>query len=169
MGKARVGAKAPQITLDAGALIAIDRGDRRMLALLDQVLTQGGRFQVPAGALGQAWRDGRRQAKLARFARGTEVEIVPLDDDLSRAWVKAVGIPPPLRNDVIDASIVLKLRISRAKASIVTEKLPRTSARLDPKKRRPRENLEGGRVTQRPSSATEKVINRTRCGTSLRS
>ena len=69
MGKARAFAKPPQVTLDAGALIAIDRGDRRMIALLDQVVAQGGRFHVPAGVLGQVFRDGRRQATLSRFIR----------------------------------------------------------------------------------------------------
>ena len=132
MGKARIGTKTPQVTLDAGALIAIDRGDRRMLALIDQVLAQGGRFQVPAGALGQAWRDGRRQAKLARFTRGTEVEVVPLDDDLSRACgelLAAAGTAAGT-SDVVDASIVLVAR--NREASIITSDI-KDLARLDPK------------------------------------
>ncbi|HEY5373537.1 MAG TPA: hypothetical protein VIK01_07605 [Polyangiaceae bacterium] len=128
MGKARVGAKAPQITLDAGALIAIDRGDRRMLSLLDQALAQGGRFQVPAGALGQAWRDGRRQATLARFTRSTEVLVIPLDDDLSRACGELLAATGT--SDVIDASVVL-VALSR-QASIITSDV-KDLARLDPK------------------------------------
>ena len=128
MGKARVGAKAPQITLDAGALVAIDRGDRRMLSLLDQALVQGGRFQVPAGALGQAWRDGRRQATLARFTRSTEVLVIPLDDDLSRACGELLAATGT--SDVIDASVVL-VALSR-QASIITSDA-RDLARLDPK------------------------------------
>jgi hypothetical protein len=128
VGKARVGAKAPQVTLDAGALIAIDRGDRRMLALMDQVLNQGGRFQVPAGALGQAWRDGRRQAILARFTRGSEVEVVPLDDDTSRACGELLAATGT--SDVIDASVVLVARSRQA--SIVTSD-SKDLARLDPK------------------------------------
>jgi len=74
MGKARARTKSAQVTLDAGALIAIDRGERRMIALIEQVLAQGGRFHVPAGVLGQVWRDGRSQAILARFVRGAEVK-----------------------------------------------------------------------------------------------
>jgi len=128
VGKARVGAKAPQITLDAGALIAIDRGDRRMLSLLDQALAQGGRFQVPAGALGQAWRDGRRQATLARFTRSTEVLVIPLDDDLSRACGELLAATGT--SDVIDASVVL-VALSR-QASIITSDV-KDLARLDPK------------------------------------
>jgi hypothetical protein len=128
MGKARIGTKTPQVTLDAGALIAIDRGDRRMLALIDEVLAQGGRFQVPAGALGQAWRDGRRQAKLARFTRGTEVEVIPLDDDLSRACGELLAATGT--SDVVDASIVLVAR--NREASIITSDI-KDLARLDPK------------------------------------
>ena len=39
MGKTRARATAG-ITLDTGALIALDRGDRRMIALLDLALAQ---------------------------------------------------------------------------------------------------------------------------------
>ncbi|HEY3668863.1 MAG TPA: PIN domain-containing protein [Polyangiaceae bacterium] len=128
MGKARAFASSPQVTLDAGALIALDRGDRRMIALVDQVLARGGRFQVPAGALGQAWRHGRRQATLARFTRGTEVEVIPLDDGLSRACGELLAATRT--SDVIDASIVIVAR-SR-EASIVTSDIE-DLARLDPK------------------------------------
>jgi hypothetical protein len=99
-----------------------------MLALIDEVLAQGGRFQVPAGALGQAWRDGRRQAKLARFTRGTEVEVIPLDDDLSRACGELLAATGT--SDVVDASIVLVAR--NREASIITSDI-KDLARLDPK------------------------------------
>ncbi len=128
MGKARAGAKPPQVTLDAGALIAIDRADRRMLALLDQVVAQGGHFRVPAGALGQAWRDGRSEAILARFVRGTEVEVVALDDNLSRACGELLASTNT--SDVIDASVVLVAR--RTRDSIFTTDIE-DLARLDPK------------------------------------
>ncbi|HEY1537348.1 MAG TPA: hypothetical protein VGF76_25180 [Polyangiaceae bacterium] len=99
-----------------------------MLALIDEVLAQGGRFQVSAGALGQAWRDGRRQANLARFTRGTEVEVIPLDDNLSRACGELLAATGT--SDVVDASVVLVAR-SR-EASIITSDI-KDLARLDPK------------------------------------
>ena len=109
MGKARIGTKTPQVTLDASALIAIDRGDRRMLALLDQVLARGGRFQVPAGAL---WSSVARRLAPSDTGtlstRGTEVDVVPLDDDLSRACGEVLAATGT--SDVIDASIVLVAR-----------------------------------------------------------
>jgi len=107
MGKARARAKA-QVTLDAGALIAIDRGDRRMIALVEEVLDSGGRFQVPVGALSQAWRNGQTQAKLARFVRGAEVQMVPLDEALARACGELLAATGT--SDVIDASVVIVAR-----------------------------------------------------------
>jgi len=128
MGKARAGTKPPQVTLDAGALIAIDRGDRRMLAVLDQIVAEGGCFHVPAGVLGQAWRDGRRQAILARFVRGLEVKVVALDDNLSRACGELLASTNT--SDVIDASVVIVAR--RTRDPIFTTDLE-DLARLDPK------------------------------------
>jgi len=42
-------------------LIAFERADPRMPALLREVLRQGTRLIVPATVLGQVWRDGARQ------------------------------------------------------------------------------------------------------------
>lgn len=67
-----------------GALIALERGARRMIALLREVIARGGSFTVPAGALAQAWRDGRTQVALARFARSRSVEV-DLDEALAKA------------------------------------------------------------------------------------
>ncbi len=76
---------AAGIVLDAGALIALGQGDKRMIALLEWALAEGRTFRVPAGVVGQAWRDGRVQVTLARFLRSLEVEIVPLDELLARS------------------------------------------------------------------------------------
>ena len=67
MGRARARTAKAGITLDTGALIALDRGDKRMIALLRQALAQGCAFRVPSGVLGQAWRDARVQVTLGRF------------------------------------------------------------------------------------------------------
>ena len=79
MGRTRT-RTATGIVLDTGALIALERGDKRMIALLDRALTQSRAFRVPAGVVGQAWRNGRVQVTLALFLRREEVEIVPLDE-----------------------------------------------------------------------------------------
>lgn len=127
MGRARVGAAKAGITLDAGALIALDRGDKRMIALLRQALEQGCTFRVPAGVLGQAWRDGRVQVTLARFLRSEEVEIIPLDEQLARACGELCDAVNT--SDIIDASVAIVARVRRD--SIITSD-PHDLRRLDP-------------------------------------
>jgi len=127
MGRTRTPTPAA-IVLDAGALIALDRGDKRMIAPLQRALTQRRAFRVPAGVLGQAWRDGRRQVTLARFLRSEEVEIVPVDENLARSCgelCEAANVA-----DVIDASVVIVARERRA--PIVTSD-PNDLRRLDPR------------------------------------
>lgn len=108
MGKTRARLATPGITLDSGALIALDRGDKRMIALLAQALAQRRTFRIPAGVVGQAWRDGRTQVALARFLLTDEVEIVPLDEQLSRSCGELCGATST--SDVIDASVVIVAR-----------------------------------------------------------
>lgn len=128
MGAART-RKTPLsgLTLDAGALIALDRGDRRMVALIREALAQGRSFRVPAGVVAQAWRDGRRQVVLSRFLRGAEVGIVPLDDRMSRAAGELCGISGTA--DVIDASVVL---VARERRDVIVTADPSDLRRLDP-------------------------------------
>ncbi|MDX1981255.1 MAG: hypothetical protein SFV51_13370 [Bryobacteraceae bacterium] len=79
-----------------------------MIALLQRALAQGRTFRVPAGVMGQAWRDGRRQVTLARFLRSVEVEIVALDEQLARACGELCGATNS--TDLIDASVVILAR-----------------------------------------------------------
>ena len=126
MGKARTGSTQSGVTLDAGALIALDNGDRKMIALLSEALAQRRTFRVPAGVVGQTWRDGRRQANLARFLRATEVEVVPLDYALGRACGELCGFAGT--NDVIDASVVI---IARERRDVIVTSDPDDIRRLD--------------------------------------
>jgi hypothetical protein len=54
------------ITFDAGGLIAVDRNDRRVIALLARAAERGMRITVPAGTLAQAIRNPARQVRLSR-------------------------------------------------------------------------------------------------------
>src|ERR1700749_2174823 len=126
MGRTRT-RTAPGIVLDAGALIALDRGDKRMIAFTDRALPQGRAFRVPAGVVGQAWRDGRVQVALARFLRSEEVEIVPLDEQLARSCGELCGATNT--SDIIDASVVILAR--KGPDPIVTSD-PHDLRRLDP-------------------------------------
>jgi hypothetical protein len=127
MGKARARTAKAGITLDAGALIALDRGDKRMIALLHQGLAQGCTFRVPSGVLAQAWRDGRVQVTLGRFLRSEEVEITPLDEQLARACGELCGAANT--SDVIDASVVI---VARGRRDPIVTSDPHDLRRLDP-------------------------------------
>jgi hypothetical protein len=71
-------------------------------------LKLGIRLAIPAGVVGRAWRDGRRQARLARLLRSELIEIEVLDDQRARAAGQLCGVTRT--NDVIDASVILCAR-----------------------------------------------------------
>ena len=96
------------LTLDSGALIAFERNDRPMVAIVARAVQQRIPLTVPAGVVGQVWRDGRRQARLARLLGSDIVEIEPLDDLRARAAGQLCGVKGT--RDVIDASVVLCAR-----------------------------------------------------------
>jgi hypothetical protein len=96
------------LTLDTGALIAFERGDRAVVAIVRRSLERGLRLAVPAGVVGQAWRDGRKQARLARLLGSDLVEIEILDDMRARSAGQLCGATHTA--DVIDASVVLCAR-----------------------------------------------------------
>lgn len=118
------------LTLDAGALIALDRGDPKIRALLRQVSANGGAVFVPAGALAQAWRDGRRQARVAAFLRSAGPVVIPLNERMARASGELCARAGT--SDIVDASVVLCARINRHR---VATSDPNDLARLDPQAR----------------------------------
>jgi len=126
MGATRASAKATGVTLDAGALIALERGDGRMIALLQQVRDQKGAFRIPAGVVGQVYRSKARQVVLERFFKSPEVRIRTLDDNEARLCGVLCGITGT--SDVIDASVVL---LARANGDTVVTSDPDDIHRLD--------------------------------------
>jgi PIN domain-containing protein len=115
------------LTLDAGALIAFERNDRRVVALVARALERRYSFAVPAGVVGQVWRDGRRQARLARLLGAPDVEIEVLDDRRAREAGQLCGLRGTI--DVIDASVVL---CARQRSHGVVTADPDDLRRLDP-------------------------------------
>jgi hypothetical protein len=92
------------VVLDAGALIAAERLDREVVALIKRERRAGRAPLTHGGVVGQVWRGGRgRQANLARLLPG--VEIVALDDALGRR--AGVLLASAHRTDVIDAAVAL--------------------------------------------------------------
>jgi len=55
-----------RIVLDAGALIALERGDRAMWAVLKLAALSSADVLVPSAALAQVWRGTASQAQLSR-------------------------------------------------------------------------------------------------------
>jgi len=72
------------LVLDSGALIALERADRRMWRRLKAATLGGDAILTHGGVVGQVWRGrGARQALLARALAG--IDVRPLDDALGRA------------------------------------------------------------------------------------
>jgi len=65
------------LVLDAGGLIAIDRLDRKVGAMLRIVQQENLPVRTSAAVVAQVWRNGARQANLARVLAG--VDSAPLD------------------------------------------------------------------------------------------
>ena len=104
------------VTLDAGALIALDRHDRLAIALISRARELGVRITIPATALAQAIRNPARQARLSRLIRQPDTDLVALDGPDATA----VGLLMALSgtSDVVDAHVVVCAR--RAGQAIAT-------------------------------------------------
>jgi hypothetical protein len=115
------------LTLDAGALIALDRNDRRVIALLARAAEIGARVTVPATALAQAIRRPAVQARLSRLVRQPTTVLAPLDGP--DATNVGILLAASRTADITDAHVVLCAR--RNTEAIVTGD-PDDLRRLDP-------------------------------------
>ena len=115
------------ITFDAGGLIALDRGDRRVLALLARAGERGMRITVPATALAQVIRRPARQARIARLIRQPSTDLRALDGPDATA----TGLLLASRGtaDIVDGHVVICAR--RAGQVVVTSDAE-DLRRLDP-------------------------------------
>lgn len=115
------------ITLDAGALIALDRDDRRVIVLLARAAEARGRVTVPASALAQAIRRPERQVRLARLIRQPTTDVIALD----RVDATNVGrlLAASGTADITDAHVIVCAR--RSGQRVVTSD-PDDLRRLDP-------------------------------------
>lgn len=104
------------ITFDAGGLIALDRKDRRTIALIARARELGVRATVPATVLAQAIRHPAKQALLCRFMRQPGTDLVPLDGPDATA----VGLLLARSGtaDIVDAHVVICAK--RARQAVVT-------------------------------------------------
>jgi hypothetical protein len=116
------------VTLDAGALIAFERGKRSMVTLVARAREQNQGLAVPAGVIAQVWRDGKRQARLIRLLSADLIEIVPLNDRTARAVGQLLGTART--KDVVDGSVVL---CARERDHVIVTSDPDDLRRIDPR------------------------------------
>lgn len=90
---------------DTGALIAWERATRTMVALVAEARAIGSTLTVPAGCVAQAWRNPRRQARLAALLRRPEIDIVPLD--ASDARLVGVLLASTQTTDTVGAHVAI--------------------------------------------------------------
>lgn len=92
------------VVLDAGALVAVERGDRDVIAIIKRERLADRAPLTHGGIVGQVWRGGSgRQSRLAAILPG--VDVRPLDDGLGRR--SGVLLARAGASDVVDAAIVL--------------------------------------------------------------
>ena len=115
------------VTLDAGPLIALDRHDRRVLALLARARSAGQRVTIPACALAQALRQPARQVLLMRLARQPGTDLVSLDGP--DATSVGLLLQSSRTDDISDAHVVVCAR--RTSGTVLTSD-PEDIRHLDP-------------------------------------
>ena len=92
------------LVLDAGALVAVDRDDRAMIARLRVAEKAGLELRSNAMVVAQVWRDRPgRQVNLARLLRAVDVRAVRHEDGLAAGVLLAAAGTA----DAIDATVVL--------------------------------------------------------------
>jgi predicted nucleic acid-binding protein len=119
------------LTLDTGALIALERKDDHINALLERMLAEADAIiHIPAGVLAQTFRDGSKQTRLRRLLRKPQTRVVALDEDMACAVGVLLGVRKA--SDVVDASVVLCAR--RYRQPVITgdaDDLRRLDARVE--------------------------------------
>ena len=90
------------LILDSGALIAVDRANREVTARLLKAHLDGIPVRTSAAVVAQVWRDGSRQARLARLVNTTD------ERTLDTAAARRIGLLLGAAGmaDVVDASLI---------------------------------------------------------------
>jgi hypothetical protein len=122
------GPKVLGLTLDTGALLALDHPAKAplMLTRIDELRYRRGMLCIPAGVIAQAWRSSL-QVHLARLIKSLDTEIAVMDLDVARS----VGLlcAASGHHDVIDVHVALCAR-ERGHAVVTSDH--EDIARVDP-------------------------------------
>lgn len=97
------------LTLDAGALIAYERGDERIREILAVAYARGLVPTIPAIALAEVWRGDAKDARVARLLKACSIESI--DERLARAAGSLCRTTP--ESGAIDACIAVGVRRRR--------------------------------------------------------
>lgn len=123
-----MGTRRPRpVVLDVGAFIAFERNDKRVRTLIALSLSHRGALHAPASVVAQVWRDGRRQARIARLIGSGAVDIQSLDVEEAQAIGVICGRSSS--KDIVDAHVVL---VARREGAIVVTSDPDDLLRIDP-------------------------------------
>lgn len=104
------------VTFDAGGLIALERNDRRVLALLARASERGIAITIPTTALAQVMRNPSRQARLSRIIRQANTNLVALDGP--DATAVGLLLAQTGTSDIVDAHVAICAR--RAGQAVLT-------------------------------------------------
>jgi len=96
------------VVLDTGALIALERRDSRMIALIITVAGEEIPTFIPAGVVAQVWRGSARQHNITRLLATDSVQVDPLDEDTAKAVGALLGTSRT--SDVVDGHVALLAR-----------------------------------------------------------
>jgi hypothetical protein len=89
------------LVFDSGALIALERGDRRIAALLVAAIAGGAEAVTSCACVAEVWRDPARQARLTRALPGfRERSLDPL-----RARACGALLARSATSDIADAAL----------------------------------------------------------------
>jgi len=94
------------LTLDAGALIAYERGDRRVRRLLKSAFGRGVTPTIPAVVLAEVWRGDAKDAPVARLLKWCRIESL----DASRARAAGVLRRSTAGAGAVDACVAVGVR-----------------------------------------------------------
>jgi len=91
------------VIVDTGWWIAVERGQRRAMAQLDEMARAGVVPITPAGVVAQVWRGAPRQARLAVALRAADVV------DLTAAEAREIGqlLAAAGGRDVVDGHVAV--------------------------------------------------------------
>jgi hypothetical protein len=112
------------LILDAGALVAVERQDRKVRSLIDRNKYRGGAMITSGGVVAQVWRGAPRQANLARVLKGVDVRA--LDHAAARRIGELLGVTRT--RDVVDAHVAL---LANSQDTVLTSDLRDLSLLFD--------------------------------------